>query len=42
MTLCPTAVLTNALATGVRYPSIGVALFKSMKSMHTRNLLFFL
>jgi hypothetical protein len=32
----------NASATGIGYPSIGVALFKSLKSMHTRSLTFFL
>jgi hypothetical protein len=42
MTLCHAAALTNALATGIGYPSIGVVLFKSLKSMHTRSLSFFL
>jgi hypothetical protein len=42
MTLCPAAALTNASATDIGYPSIGVALLKSLKSMHTRSLPFFL
>jgi hypothetical protein len=42
MTLCPAAALTNASDMGIGYPSIVVALFKSLKSMHMRSLPFFL
>jgi hypothetical protein len=42
MALCPAATLTNASATGIKYPSISVALFKSLKSMHKYSLPFFL
>jgi hypothetical protein len=40
-TLCPAVALTNASATSIGYPSISVALFKSLQSMHTRSLPFF-
>jgi hypothetical protein len=42
ITLCPAAASTNKSATGIGYPSIGVALFKYLKSMQTLIFPFFL
>src|SRR6266498_4310208 len=39
ITLCPKASLISISAIGIGYSSLGVALFKSLKSMHTLNLL---
>src|SRR6266498_1364933 len=39
ITLCLEASLISILAIGIGYSSLGVALFKSLKSMHTLNLL---
>jgi hypothetical protein len=39
MNLCPEASLISIWAIGIGYSSLGVALFKSLKSMHTLNLL---
>src|SRR3990170_6697132 len=38
MTLCPEASLISISAIGMGYSSLGVALFKSLKSIHTLNL----